>query len=337
MAKNKIITHPILGTLKSEGAEWVGKVKMPTWAKPPFCDKDLKGKRSEEFEVTFWLDHCGASMEPTPAQISSLLAVVQSESELTKKVVDAIWDEFQGQSPSSIYWWNGDLAQVNETIGYAYSDDESLIEQKEDVWKFCYLQSISVGYQSEKSVELCLKAEWEEEHGVGVLVEGSKVAGVGYGGDVLPYGADGSGDETGEKEIFVEKEILSLEAIMNGLKEQMSDRAMAIFVKPQYEVLKRRVEKMEKLKEQGVVSIGQGEYMAMSKDEEYIQSRNKIDSHIERLEVANKLFEENPFGGMMASLAEGNKRTINRLKQMKEQGVKDISEAEYDAISREVQ
>lgn len=112
---------------------------------------------------------------------------------------------------------------------------------------------------------------------------------------------------------------------------------MAIFVKPQYEVLKRRVEKMEKLKEQGVVSIGQGEYMAMSKDEEYIQSRNKIDSHIERLEVANKLFEENPFGGMMASLAEGNKRTINRLKQMKEQGVKDISEAEYDAISREVQ
>lgn len=115
--------------------------------------------------------------------MEAILAVRDAEAQLVSSVLDALWGDFMGVGPDSGYWWNNNLAEVNEVLGW----EGASVQAKEDLCKHFSLQFIRVGHQYETAVELCLKADWEEEHGVGVLVEGGKVVGIGYQLDVEPF------------------------------------------------------------------------------------------------------------------------------------------------------
>jgi len=174
----KKITHPILGDFITQCGELEGKISLPTWGRPP-CRRhgDMGGDGLAGLTI------CAENYSISTKQVEAILAVRDAEARLVPSVLDALWNDFMGVGPDSGYWWHDNLAEVNEVLGW----EGASVQTKEDLYKHFALQFVRVGHQSETAVELCLVADWEEEHGVGVLVEGGKVVGIGYQLDVEPF------------------------------------------------------------------------------------------------------------------------------------------------------
>ncbi len=177
-------THPQLGELEFDIDLWQGEIALPSFAvyteaASPYNDDDATPGR---YELQI---HCGDDdVPPTDAQVAAALSLIEHEKALAAALPDALWADFMGEGPATGMWWHGDLAQVNEMMGC-----QENLETRDQLARHFSLQSVGVGYQHETAVELMLSTTWEEEHGVGVLVDNGKIIGIGYSLDVQPYDA----------------------------------------------------------------------------------------------------------------------------------------------------
>jgi hypothetical protein len=117
--------------------------------------------------------------------------VFANQSALVTAIVRALWDDFNGRGPASRMWWHGKLDDVAKSFAYAKLPRPN---GPDDLLAGLRVNAILVrrgfpAYEHEQPlVEIDFHAVFEEEHGVGVLTDGTSVLGTGYSLEVTPFG-----------------------------------------------------------------------------------------------------------------------------------------------------
>jgi hypothetical protein len=179
-------THPQLGTFEYDDdyGAWATTVKAPAfdafkWEQEPTGSCGLLIDADDEDEV------------PSRAAVAVALKVLAAQAGLPKKVIAALWDDFNGRGGDSGMWWHGDLKEVAAHFGY---DGRPAPRRPEDLLSAMDFLRIVVRKEAdgyEKPVaELTFGAVFEEEHGVGVLTDGKDILGTGYMGEAAAFDSD---------------------------------------------------------------------------------------------------------------------------------------------------
>ncbi len=104
----------------------------------------------------------------------------------------AMWRDLHGRGRDSGMWWHGDLETVNRNIARAMGDrSPQQLSKPEDLYDLMGAETVLIReatYLFERpSATICFEAAFDEEHGVGILTDGTRVFGTGYQLDVTPY------------------------------------------------------------------------------------------------------------------------------------------------------
>lgn len=174
--------HPDLGEFKYK-VEWTRPVSMPGFASFTYDKDDTAGGT-----VPLNFDADDEDDTPPDAAAAVAMQLLANQIDLAAKVVNALWDDFNGRGPQSGMWWRNRLDEVTEA-----AEDLGLLgpTKPADLAPLLGLQGICIhretdGYD-QPVAELQFAAAFEEEHGVGVLTDGINVLGIGYISDVRPF------------------------------------------------------------------------------------------------------------------------------------------------------
>jgi hypothetical protein len=177
--------HSELGEFKYDGMGWVKIVNVPAFKSFAYDSGYRTASRTPgEHKLAFQAD----DVEDVPSLEAVALAgrVLSNHTDLVSKVTAALWDDFNGRGPDSGMWWHDDLGLVAEAM-----DAEEPPREADDLLNHLQLYCIrvrkSVGEQRRPLVELSFHADFEREHGVGVLTDGETVLGAGSSCDVMPF------------------------------------------------------------------------------------------------------------------------------------------------------
>jgi len=178
-------THQDLGEFEYE-IEWTKPVSMPAFAAFTYDRFERHDPSDNTVPLTFDAD----DEEDTPTDAAAQLAsrVVANQNELAKKVLNALWDDFNGRGPRSGMWWHNHL---DEVVGVVEDVGLPAPAKADDLAALLLLQEIRIRrdvLDNEQPIaELSFAAAFEEEHGVGILTDGQSVLGTGYSADVTPF------------------------------------------------------------------------------------------------------------------------------------------------------
>ncbi len=183
--KELVWDHPELGRFTYNQVAWVKTVSVPAFKAFKYVGygEPSKGK----CELAFATDD--EADLPTPATVALAKLVLEHQKELVTKVIAALWDDFNGCGPDSGMYWHGDLEQVAQGM----EDEGDLPPPKKaaDLLKLIGHPGITVHkkvfYHDKPIVELSYAAAFEEEHGLGILTDGTAIIGIGYSSDVTPF------------------------------------------------------------------------------------------------------------------------------------------------------
>lgn len=135
-AKKKVPTwnHPDLGRFTYDGVAWTKAMAVPA-----FKAFRYGGRANGKCELTFDADD--ASEVPTPTAISVAAAVLNRPDDLVKKLITALWDDFNGRGRESGMYWHGDLDAVTERL--EWDDDAKPPHRAEDLFKLLFITHTS--------------------------------------------------------------------------------------------------------------------------------------------------------------------------------------------------
>jgi hypothetical protein len=182
-------SDPRLGEFSYDGMQWRTIVDAPAFDRFSYQGRHETHPPSGRYEMVFYVD----DMDTTPSQAAADAAAraLEHQAALPEAVVRALWDDFTGAGPDSGMWWAGNLEEVAEGFEDLETDPPA---GPDDLYPSLGLARIAVrsgGEDETPAAELMFRARFEEEHGVGVLVDGPAVLGLGYQADVSPFGSDG--------------------------------------------------------------------------------------------------------------------------------------------------
>jgi len=112
---------------------------------------------------------------------------VEGSAVLAQEILGTIWSELCGNTNKANMWWSDGLDQINDDLKESQLSPVSSLGELATtlvVWQVIF------GRCHENSIEVCLSPDWEEEHGLGVLVAGKRVIGMGSEGNVEPWDED---------------------------------------------------------------------------------------------------------------------------------------------------
>jgi len=174
MAKQKF-DHPRFGTLRSvDGDLWEGKIVLLEFGQHGW---------SGALQIQIYGDDEG----PPDARAFALLEpLVANASKLPDLIVDALWSELSGGETENGHWWArpGGLETANESL------DEP-ITKREDLWRVLRPSSLFVRTDAQGDRQLiagvAFGCDFEQEHGLDVLTDGTRILGTGYAWDAKKY------------------------------------------------------------------------------------------------------------------------------------------------------
>lgn len=168
--------HPHLGTFEYDGVEWARPVDVPAF-------RAFEWRTKDRCELTF---ESHDETPPKPAEVKLADKVLANQARLVPKVIDALWNDFKGRGPRSGMWWHGDVDGVGKAAGMKTSPKSAI-----DLLSLMRPYRITIRREGRRGkpplAEISFHAAFEEEHGVGVLVDGTKVVGTGYSTDCEPF------------------------------------------------------------------------------------------------------------------------------------------------------
>lgn len=179
--------HPTWGTFEHDRVRWAGMVEAPAFRAFRW-DTDNGRADGPPAKVDLHFESYDEADLPTDGMVAMAERVLAGQAELVPKVTAALWDDFNGRGGDSGMWWHGGLEDVKWVLG---NEAVSPPNEADDLLRLMRLAAIVVrprvyGYEK-PIVELSFHAAFEEEHGVGVLTDGTDVLGTGYSIDVTPY------------------------------------------------------------------------------------------------------------------------------------------------------
>lgn len=176
----KSFKHETLGTLKFDDIDdrWTGKVTL---------DAAFGAHRwPRKLELQLPGDEAG----PDPKGIALVLPLVEHAATLPDLIVDALWGELTGREKENGHWWakkNG-LKTANEGLEDEGSDP---IEERDDLWRVLHPHALFVRDDfhgdGEPTAGVAFACDFEEEHGLDVLTDGTRILGTGYAEDAEKY------------------------------------------------------------------------------------------------------------------------------------------------------
>ena len=183
--------HPELGVFRFTDPEWTTTVRLPAYKRFIYREFRRNSGRST-VELGFSLPHFDTSDRPTKPAVTVALRVVRNQELLANKLEKAIWLDLNGKGRNTGMWWHSDLPGFDRTFTEPYGTDlKQTLQTRESVRRVIGEPSIHIvesvyGYDR-PCAKLSFSAAFDPEHGVGVLTDGNKILGVGYGYDVGLY------------------------------------------------------------------------------------------------------------------------------------------------------
>lgn len=131
---------------------------------------------------------------PKAAIADRLIEVVANQVEVAERVASALIDSINGTGPDSGMWWHGDPISVLDHLGIDSSKRSRLsVISDRELQQLIFTPCINVEKEwpwatwdecEEFRLTVCFEAEFDREHGVGVLLDGIEVVGIGHANDV---------------------------------------------------------------------------------------------------------------------------------------------------------
>ena len=172
-----------------ESRDWRGTLSLPAFA----C---FKFRRSGPFKGTSrvalvfraWID----DFTPGTKEASLALRIVKNETELVKKIKRAVSMELCGTGPDSGMYWREEpepLEECFETLRRAKIETPKIRPDHVDYLIGAPSITIWVHDESPRRAEAILdfSAAFEDEHGLVLLTNGSRILGIGFSDDPSPF------------------------------------------------------------------------------------------------------------------------------------------------------
>lgn len=178
--------HPEMGEFKFDFERWRGAlIAKDLFAFEISEDDDLP---DGAIELAFMIDE-DEDDEATPSeeQIQALMTAIENAAYLSSVVIDALWDDLSGEGPDSGMWWHGDLESVNENGMFDLTGGTPITDQATLHQSLSLTGLIVGGDYGPGVVSFDFSCDWEEEHGISVLIENEEVIGIGYWGDAMTF------------------------------------------------------------------------------------------------------------------------------------------------------
>lgn len=192
----KTFTHKALGSFKLreyfDELRWEADLELPAFAAFKYSANG-NVRRSRKVPVAIYCD------EPPPKVAVKMLTTIKaSQKKLVKNICDAFFrdlhqqgcDDLRGPDDGYGMWWSRDPVTValscREVLEERVKHDR--IWHPEDLLAVLYEPSIEI-YPSMTDADgivrtlIDMGAEFDDEHGVGVLTDGKKVLNLGYSGE----------------------------------------------------------------------------------------------------------------------------------------------------------
>ena len=178
-------TDPQLGPFEFKDA-WVTTVAAPAFR--PFKYHSGYRESVPNGKVQVWFDADGRDDVPSKSFAALATKVLANLEKLVPKITASVSDDLCGRGPDSGMWWHGDPEQLAEMMG---GGDHAPPQREKDLLRLMRPYQIILHkklYDYPKPVaEIVFRAAFDEEHGVGVLTDGTRILGIGYGGDADPF------------------------------------------------------------------------------------------------------------------------------------------------------
>jgi hypothetical protein len=177
--------HPELGAFEYDRLGWVKILKVPAFKSFGYdCGWSTAPRPPGTIILAFEADN----EEDLPSSKAVALAykVLANDAVLVAKVITALWDDFNGRGPDSGMWWHGDLDLVVEAMETEYRP-RGAGDLLDHLHLYCIRVRKRVGDRKRPLVELRFHADFEWEHGVGVLTDGKNIRGTGTCCDLRPF------------------------------------------------------------------------------------------------------------------------------------------------------
>jgi hypothetical protein len=171
-----------------------GKINTFTYSKdtlrgavhlPSFEVFSLEPISSEDSLYKIDLDSIVGPDSEIEKYVKAVNTLISNQKEFPQRIVKALWDDFNGVGPLSGMWWNGSIDEVAEDL------EEEKLSGPNALYQFMTLSHLRVRPEystpSKPMLEFAFHASFEEEHGVGILTDGTSILGSGYMMSVSPY------------------------------------------------------------------------------------------------------------------------------------------------------
>lgn len=177
--------HPAWGTFVYDGIAWTNTVEAAAFTR--FSYDSGYGDTSRPtglYELHFEVGEEGDLPSREGVELAERLLANQAT--LAETIAEALWNDFNGEGPHSGMWWHGEPEEVLEGI-----EDEFSLDTPEDIFSLLQVDAIVI-YESVYDydgplAEVRFHAPFEEEHGIGVLTDGTSIVGTGYAVSVTPF------------------------------------------------------------------------------------------------------------------------------------------------------
>jgi hypothetical protein len=188
-------THQQLGTFTHNHVGWARDIALPAF-KPFRYDWGGRLRTRSRFTLEFDADDENEGNIPTPSKRAIAIAqrTIRNQEMLADRVLNAVWKDLHGRGRETGMWWHGDLRTVDQRIVEVFENRKGKpdsLSSPEDLYLLMGVTLIQIRestYLYERpSATICFSAAFDDEHGVGVLTDGTRVLGIGYESDVTPY------------------------------------------------------------------------------------------------------------------------------------------------------
>ena len=169
--------HPDLGTFHHDGFAWIREVSLPAFEVFSLRARRRSAKPALMFDIE------EETEVPTREMVAVAKRILGNGESLVEKVLKALWLDFNGRGPGSGMWWNGNLADVTKYILDPKTKQPIELGEPSDIAPLMRLMSMRIAPEHREFkkplAELAFRAEFEIEHGVEILPDGSRVLGIG--------------------------------------------------------------------------------------------------------------------------------------------------------------
>ena len=177
--------HPKLGTFKGSSGGWSAKVNVSEFAAFSYDTGYPNAPRSTgdvALGIHYHLLDAQVPASPPSEMVTLLDKVMADPRALVDRVINALWDDFNGRGPDSGVWWRGNLKIVNKQFeGAGLPPPKSA----QDLLPALQLTSLTIFNEwwdyPQPILYLDFRTAFEQEHGVSMLGDADRMLGMGFG------------------------------------------------------------------------------------------------------------------------------------------------------------